>query len=187
MRRSCYKCWRIWSRLLPRCKPQFSIDAIVVRKDVAVSTHDARGSVEHLAKLSREQRAQLFQRLKEKQRSERIVDEVIRPYDRNAQSFPLSFAQLRLWFLDQFEPDSVVYIIPQALHLSGSLMLEIFRHALEDMIERHETLRTTFIAIDGEPRQCIAPARPVTIPLIDLQNVCEAVSKAEVLRLADAE
>ncbi len=152
-----------------------------------MSTHDARGSVEHLAKLSREQRAQLFQRLKEKQRSERMVDEVIHPYDRNAQSFPLSFAQLRLWFLDQFEPDSAVYIIPQALRLFGPLMLEIFLQALGDMIERHETLRTTFIAIDGEPRQCIAPARPVTIPLIDLQNVCEAVSKAEVLRLADAE
>ncbi|HEU5228410.1 MAG TPA: amino acid adenylation domain-containing protein, partial [Ktedonobacteraceae bacterium] len=152
-----------------------------------MSTHDARGSVEHLAKLSREQRAQIFQRLKEKQRGERIVDETIRLHDRNAQSFPLSFAQLRLWFLDQFEPNIAVYIIPQALRLSGPLIPEMLRQALGDMIERHETLRTTFIAIDGEPRQFIAKGRQAAIPLIDLQDVGEAVREAEVLRVADAE
>lgn len=152
-----------------------------------MSTHDTGGSVEHLAKLSREQRAQLFQRLKEKQRNERVLDEAIRPQDRHAQSFPLSFAQLRLWFLDQFEPNSAVYIIPQALRLSGPLCPEILQQALDGMVERHETLRTAFIAIDGEPRQMIARAGQVAIPVIDLQGFCAAPREAEVLRLANEE
>ena len=152
-----------------------------------MGTHDSKGSVEHLAKLSREQRAQLFQRLKEKRSNERPVDEPIRPYDRSAQTFPLSFAQLRLWFLDQFEPNGAVYTIPQAVYLQGALHPEMVQQALERMTERHETLRTTFVAIEGEPQQRIAPVGHVTFALIDLQALCEPRRETEVRRLADAE
>src|SRR5690348_2519706 len=112
--------------------------------------------MERLAHLSREQRAALFQRLKEKQRGERASIEPVRRQNRDARAFPLSFAQLRLWFLDQFEPNSAVYTIPQALRLNGPLRLESLQRALAILVERHETLRTTFVAIDGEPRQVIA-------------------------------
>jgi amino acid adenylation domain-containing protein/non-ribosomal peptide synthase protein (TIGR01720 family) len=143
---------------------------------------------QRLAKLSSEQRATLFQRLKEKQKTGRPFHESIqRRQDQAGRAFPLSFAQLRLWFLDQFDPGSVVYTIPQALRLRGPLRLEHLQQALETLIARHETLRTTFAALDGEPQQIIADAGPVVIPLLDLQGLCEAQREAKVLRLAALE
>jgi hypothetical protein len=63
---------------------------------------------------------------------------------RDAESYPLSFAQERLWFLDQYEPDSAEYSVPQAFRLSGALDPERLRRALGRLVERHEVLRTVF-------------------------------------------
>ncbi len=152
-----------------------------------MSIRDHGDSTERLAKLSREQRAALFQRLKEKQKRETSLDEPIHHQKRISSAFPLSFAQLRLWFLDQFEPNSSIYNIPQALRLRGPVSLEILQKALELLTVRHETLRTTFVTIDGEPQQVIAEAGLITIPLIDLQGPGEAERETEVLRLANIE
>src|SRR5215469_9426799 len=57
---------------------------------------------------------------------------------------PLSFAQQRLWFLDQLEPGSTAYLIPQAYSFQGELHIESLRKSLEDLVQRHESLRTTF-------------------------------------------
>src|SRR5215469_3940580 len=57
---------------------------------------------------------------------------------------PLSFAQQRLWFLDQLEPESTAYLIPQAHSLRGKLHIECLRRSLEELVRRHESLRTTF-------------------------------------------
>src|SRR5581483_11181353 len=63
----------------------------------------------------------------------------------------------------------------------------MLQQALDHMIERHETLRTTFIAVDGEPRQMVAKAGRAAMPLIDLQGFCTDLREAAVRRLADEE
>ena len=82
---------------------------------------------------------------------------------------------------------AAVYTIPQALLLRGSLRLEILQQALEMLTERHETLRTTFVALDGQPQQVIAAAGAVAIPLVDLQELAKDEREAEIMRLADME
>ena len=152
-----------------------------------MSTRNSGDQAERLAKLSPQQRAALFQRLKEKQKSEPPTDEPIHRQARSTRSFPLSFAQLRLWFLDAFEPNSSVYNMPHALRLHGPLRPQTLQQALEIMAARHETLRTTFVAVEGEPRQVIAEKGEVAIPLIDLQALGHDEREAETLRLSNEE
>ncbi|BAZ11501.1 amino acid adenylation domain protein [Calothrix sp. NIES-4071] len=97
--------------------------------------------------------------------------------------FPLSFAQQRLWFLQQLHPENSSYNIFNALHMKGSLNIAALETSLNEIIKRHEALRTSFIAIDGYPVQVIAPKLQLTIPVIDLQTLPEAEQKAQVLRL----
>ena len=164
-----------------------------------MSTRNSDNQAERLAKLSPQQRAALFQRLKEKQKGAEPVDEPIRRQARESRAFPLSFAQLRLWFLDAFEPNSSVYTMPHAIRLRGPLRSEKLQQALEMMIARHETLRTTFVAVEGEPQQIIAPetvgaaahsgndAERFIIPEIDLQELGTVTREAETLRLSHEE
>ena len=66
---------------------------------------------------------------------------------------PLSFAQQRLWFLDQYGSNNSVYNISSALRLKGALDVAALEHSLNEIVRRHETLRTRFVAVQGEPRQ----------------------------------
>ncbi|PTL74976.1 non-ribosomal peptide synthetase, partial [Vitiosangium sp. GDMCC 1.1324] len=84
---------------------------------------------------------------------------------------PLAFSQQRLWFLDQLEPGSPVYNIPSALRLSGQLNTEALRQAFEELVRRHESLRTTFASRDGQPIQLIAPSLSIPLDVLDLQDV----------------
>ncbi len=83
---------------------------------------------------------------------------------------PLSFAQQRLWFLDQLEPDSGLYNIPIALRLSGPLDVAALRKTLDAIVARHEVLRTTFATVDGVPAQIIGRERPVELRVTDLSQ-----------------
>ena len=100
-----------------------------------------------------------------------------------ASAAPLSFAQQRLWFLDQYEPGSGVYNIALAARLEGSLDAEALRRAFETIVARHEVLRTTFPARDGVPIQAIAPPPRVELPLTDLQAL-GAAQRESALRAA---
>ena len=83
----------------------------------------------------------------------------------------LSYAQSRLWFLDQLEPDSNAYNIPLALSLQGSLCLPALEQGLGQVLQRHKALRTVFLSEVGEPRQLALPYRFSTLPVIDLTNL----------------
>jgi amino acid adenylation domain-containing protein len=87
----------------------------------------------------------------------------IPPRDTNLNP-PLSFAQQRLWFLEQLEPDSLAYNIPFAFHLSGLLNVTALQHALAQIVRRHEALRTTFVLADEQPVQIIQPFSAHNIP-----------------------
>jgi non-ribosomal peptide synthetase component F len=84
---------------------------------------------------------------------------------------PLSFAQQRLWFLDQLEPGSSAYTITAWRRFSGPLDLTALTNAFTELVRRHESLRTTFANIHGEPVQRIADPAPVALDIIDLETV----------------
>src|SRR5947208_4357456 len=88
--------------------------------------------------------------------------------------FPASFAQQRLWFLDQLEPDKAIYNMPSAYYLQGRLNLGALQQSLNRIITRHESLRTKFTAMDGEPFQVILPVLTLSIPVADLSGLAEA-------------
>ena len=100
---------------------------------------------------------------------------------------PLSFAQQRLWFLDQLEPGSSLYNIPVALRLSGQLRVPEFEAALGELARRHETLRTRFVVEDEEPRQEIMDAGPVVARLYDLRERPAHEREAEARRVMAGE
>ncbi len=100
---------------------------------------------------------------------------------------PLSFAQQRLWFLDQLEPGSPAYNLPAASRLRGAVRREVLAAALSEVVRRHESLRTRFDSSAIEARQVIAEASPLALPLIDLQGLPAAPGQRELRRLAQAD
>jgi amino acid adenylation domain-containing protein/non-ribosomal peptide synthase protein (TIGR01720 family) len=93
-----------------------------------------------------------------------------RPVPRDG-PLPLSFSQQRLWFLDQMEPASHAYNLPVAVRLEGPLDRHAVERAVRGLVARHESLRTTFTTIKGEPRQMIAPDAAVPFSVMDLGHV----------------
>src|SRR5262245_41445577 len=83
---------------------------------------------------------------------------------------PLSFAQRRLWFLDQLQPGDPAYNIPQAWRLHGPLNADAFQAAVDDLVRRHESLRTVFDTRDGRPVQVISPPCPAVIETADFSG-----------------
>ncbi|HLK55636.1 MAG TPA: condensation domain-containing protein, partial [Chthonomonadaceae bacterium] len=100
---------------------------------------------------------------------------------------PLSFAQQRLWFLDQLEPGSPLYNMPTGLRLSGVLRVEALQQSLDELVRRHESLRTTFALEEGDPYQVIHLATSVDLPRIDLSTLSEERRDAEAQRLVQDE
>ena len=89
---------------------------------------------------------------------------------KSVKTFPLSFAQQRLWFLYQMEPEDCAYNIPVAVRLTGELNVEAFEKSVNAVIERHETLRTSFTTIKGEPKQVVSPKLTLITTVVDLQT-----------------
>ncbi|WP_432154026.1 non-ribosomal peptide synthetase [Streptomyces tricolor] len=101
--------------------------------------------------------------------------------------FPLSYAQERLWFLDQADPGTTAYVMPGGMRLRGPLDPEALGRALTEIVRRHEALRTTFPAEGGKPQQCIGRPRPVPLPVTDLRTAAPQDREAAVAECCRAE
>ncbi len=123
--------------------------------------------------------ADLARRLKDVARAE--LPPIVRSKQRDR--FPLSLAQQRLWFLSQMDEVSRAYHVPVGLHLKGELDSKVLRRALDRMVARHETLRTTFVLIDGEPMQQVAAVADSRFHLLESDLRRHGDAKAEVNRL----
>jgi amino acid adenylation domain-containing protein len=109
------------------------------------------------------------------------------PRGRTDSLAPLSPGQERLWFLDQLHPGSAFYSIHNSVRIEASLDPSLLARAVNDIVRRHESLRTTFREIDGRPVQSVAPALTLDVPVIDLRHLGEnAESKAAELAQAEA-
>ncbi|ABX06605.1 amino acid adenylation domain [Herpetosiphon aurantiacus DSM 785] len=96
---------------------------------------------------------------------------------------PLSFAQERLWFLDQLNPESMAYVITIAKQITGSLDPRLLERALAATVDRHEILRTTFREVDGQTSQVIAPEVATDLEIADLRTLDASERPAETKRL----
>ena len=96
---------------------------------------------------------------------------------------PLSFAQDRLWFLDQLAPGSALYNLPCSLRIDGELDLPAMEWSVNEVVRRHEVLRTTFVVVDGRPAQVVAPLLRVPLHVIDLAGRDEPARVRDVRRL----
>ncbi|HWX42056.1 MAG TPA: amino acid adenylation domain-containing protein, partial [Blastocatellia bacterium] len=101
--------------------------------------------------------------------------------------YPLSFAQQRLWFLSQLDPKSPVYNMPSAIQMQGRLNRDALENALNEMIRRHETLRTTFAEFEGQPIQAISAGWTLTLAAVDLGQLEELERESELQRLINDE
>jgi amino acid adenylation domain-containing protein len=130
---------------------------------------------------------ELAQSIEQLQQQELDTAPPILPRSENAQ-LPLSYAQTRLWFLDQFEPNSALYNIPLALHLVGTLNVAALEQSLEEIIDRHEALRTNFITIDGqEATQVIQTQTNWTVSVVDLKHLSASQQKIALEQLIQEE
>ncbi|HST47696.1 amino acid adenylation domain-containing protein [Jatrophihabitans sp.] len=107
----------------------------------------------------------------------------------NGVPLPLSSSQRQLWYLDQLSPGNPFYNNPAAFAFSGDLDVPALRRAVEEVVRRHESLRTVFGLHDGEPCQLVQPPGPVPMPLVDLSGLpdAERAERTDELIKADAQ
>ncbi len=101
--------------------------------------------------------------------------------------FPVSLGQHRLWLNYQRSPQSSVYNVVSAVRLVGPLDIDTFSRTVHEIVRRHESLRTHFVAIDGEPQQVISPCVAVEVPLVDLIAVPDTEREEHARRLVQEE
>ena len=136
---------------------------------------------ERIAALSPEQRTLFAAQLKKRGLS--TPQPQVIPRRKNQNNCRLSFDQERIWIVDQIEPGNPAYNIFSVSRLSGQLDPSLMERAFNEVVRRHEALRTTFTAIDGEPRQVISPSLFIPLELVDLRAVPPDEREPEVNRL----
>ncbi len=112
------------------------------------------------------------------------IDDLQRIDQTQMDRLPLSFAQERLWFFDQFEPANAVYNVPQVMRLHGSLNVSALERSLREIVRRQEVLRTAFTSVNGQPQIVVRDAAAFRLTVTDLQSLRESAKEAEARRLA---
>ncbi|HYP25231.1 MAG TPA: amino acid adenylation domain-containing protein [Blastocatellia bacterium] len=131
--------------------------------------------------------ADLARRVEEKRGVQTFAEgPPIKPVERGGE-LPLSYAQERLWFLQELEPDSPVYTVAAAVRLMGAVNLRALEQTLNEIVRRHEVLRTRFATAQGRPVQIIDPPGEHRLALVDLSRLPEPARDAEVERIKLAE
>jgi alpha-ketoglutarate-dependent taurine dioxygenase len=142
--------------------------------------------VREIARLSPAQR-ELFELLM-KEEGMNLSSSMILPRGRETNCFPLSFAQQRMWFLDQLEPGSFTYNMHVPVRLNGRLDVAVLQRSMNEVIRRHEILRTVFTIVGDQPLQFITAAQPLGLAVIDLRHLAadERESRVRELSLKEA-
>ncbi len=131
------------------------------------------------------ERADLAQRAVVDGRRERLAELLERQQDL-ARTYPLSFAQQRLWFLDQLNPGNPFYSIHQAMQLDFAIDPAVLSRALNEVVRRHDALRTTFRSVEGRPVQVVTPSLSIPVPVVDIRHL-GANADERALEIATAE
>jgi amino acid adenylation domain-containing protein len=132
------------------------------------------------SQLSAAKQALLAKRMRGQAKATSVVEGIERRVE--GEPAPLSFAQEQLWFLDQFTANDALYNISLAVRYKGKLDVGALERSLGGIIQRHEALRTTFVIIDGQPRQMISPTWSISLPLVNLEMLAEAEREKEAQR-----
>jgi non-ribosomal peptide synthetase component F len=139
-----------------------------------------------IAELSPERRELLGRQLREKRKS-KLTEPVVTPRDSSIAHAPLSFHQERLWFAAQYDSGSPLYNLAAAVRLTGPLQRSALEHSFNEIIARHDSLRTVFSMKDGLLVQSIDPVRYAELPLRELSGLAAGQQDAEVQRLFEAD
>ncbi|MEG4340358.1 amino acid adenylation domain-containing protein [Microcoleus sp. D3_18_C2] len=131
-------------------------------------------------------KAEIISFLKAANRTSSFTPTPIVPMGRDG-NLPLSFAQQRLWFLDQLVPNNPFYNVPAALRLTGSLNFSALQKTFNEIVRRHEALRTNLAVVSGQPVQKIAAAFHLPINVVDLRNLPKESRQTEANRLTAQE
>ncbi|MEG3940390.1 amino acid adenylation domain-containing protein [Microcoleus sp. S36b_A3] len=142
-------------------------------------TPELRAEISH-------KKAEIISFLKAANRTSSFTPTPIVPLGRDG-NLPLSFAQQRLWFLDQLVPNNPFYNVPAALRLTGSLKFSALQQTFNEIVRRHEALRTTLAVVSGQPVQRIAAAFHLPINVVDLRNLPKESRQTEANRLTAQE
>ena len=143
--------------------------------------------LDRLAGLSPEKRRLLELRMRTRMAKPEDAAPELKAERRAGETFPLSFAQQRLWLLDRMHPGSATYNVPAPTRLKGALDAAALEKALGALHERHETLRTTFEERGGEPVQVIHPYTPFHLPIEDLSHLPDGEREEEMRRRVSAD
>ncbi|MEG4111359.1 MULTISPECIES: amino acid adenylation domain-containing protein [unclassified Microcoleus] len=144
-----------------------------------IITPELRAKISH-------KKAEIVSFLKAANRTSSFTPTPIVPVGREG-NLPLSFAQQRLWFLDQLVPNNPFYNVPAALRLTGSLNFSALQQTFNEIVRRHEALRTTLAVVSGQPVQRIAAAFHLPINVVDLRNLPKESRQTEANRLTAQE
>jgi amino acid adenylation domain-containing protein len=113
-----------------------------------------------------------------------LLAELLRAQDEERRTYPLSFSQQRLWFLDQLAPGNTYYNIHLPIPINAAVDVPVLERALNELVRRHEVLRTTFAAEDGQPRQLVSRDLTLRLPLVDLAHLPPKERETEAERIS---
>jgi amino acid adenylation domain-containing protein/non-ribosomal peptide synthase protein (TIGR01720 family) len=134
---------------------------------------------QRLTDLPAEKQALLIRRLRQKRVQESIVPIPVQPRD-NRRLFPLSPTQKRFWIIYQLNPSSPAYNVPIAMQLHNSLDVDILKCCFDEILRRHEALRTVFCIVDEQPFQRILPQQSIPLPVRDLRKLPDDIRQQSI-------